>query len=185
MLGRLYPSSSSSSSSSSSFGLSVPVRDHQCATFKATPSVGMRLQELRALYRDKDNSYGNANVHYMLLRLFDTFDIDGDGFLSQEEIYSMKEGSGRRSFGRVWSEAEHEFFCKTRGYDPEQGVPCGGLVDMFGDDPVEAPNELVRGGAAPLVQLWFSAAARPAVCAAAALRCAALRCSALLCSVFS
>ena len=74
---------------------------YQCATFKATPSVGMRLQELRALYRDKDNAYGNANVHYMLLRVFDTFDVDGDGFLSQQEIYAMKEASGRRSFGRV------------------------------------------------------------------------------------
>ena len=29
-----------------------------CATFKATPAVGMRMQELRALYRD--GSYGNA-----------------------------------------------------------------------------------------------------------------------------
>jgi hypothetical protein len=42
------------------------------------------LQELRALYRDKDNAYGNANLHYMLLRVFDTFDVDGDGFLSQQ-----------------------------------------------------------------------------------------------------
>ena len=87
-----------------------------------------------------------ANVHYMLLRVFDTFDADGDGFLSKDEIYAMKEASGRRSFGaehsslssllhssfvehanlstmlmdcgvagRVWSEAEHEFFCKTHG----------------------------------------------------------------------
>ena len=85
----------------------------------------------------------------MLLRVFDTFDADGDGFLSKDEIYAMKEASGRRSFGaehphasdpssllhslfvdhanlstmlmdcgvagRVWSEAEHEFFCKTHG----------------------------------------------------------------------
>ena len=89
-----------------------------------------------------------ANVHYMLLRVFDTFDADGDGFLSKDEIYAMKEATGRRSFGaehphasdpssllhssfvdhanlsttmgcgvagRVWSEAEHEFFCKTHG----------------------------------------------------------------------
>ena len=40
-------------------------------------------------------------MHYMLLRVFDTFDMDGDGFLSQKEIYAMKEASGRRSFGRV------------------------------------------------------------------------------------
>ena len=43
-----------------------------------------------------------ANVHYMLLRVFDTFDADGDGFLSKDEIYAMKEATGRRSFG-----AEH------------------------------------------------------------------------------
>ena len=81
---------------------------YQCATFKTTPSVGMRLQELRALYRDKDNAYGNANVHYMLLRLFDTFDVDGDGFLSQQEIYAMKEASGRRSFGRVGDPSQRD-----------------------------------------------------------------------------
>ena len=40
-------------------------------------------------------------MHYMLLRVFDTFDMDGDGYLSQQEIYAMKEASGRRSFGRV------------------------------------------------------------------------------------
>lgn len=61
----------------------------------------MRLQEIRSLYRDKDHAYGNANVHYMLLRVFDTFDIDGNGFLSKDEIYRMKESIGRRSFGRV------------------------------------------------------------------------------------
>lgn len=43
---------------------------------------------------------------------------------------------------QVWSDAEHEFFCNTRGYAPEIGVPCGGLVDMFGEDVAEAPNEL-------------------------------------------
>jgi hypothetical protein len=42
----------------------------------------------------------------------------------------------------VWSEAEHEFFCKTRGYDPVRGVPCGGLVDMFGEEAATAPQEL-------------------------------------------
>ena len=42
----------------------------------------------------------------------------------------------------MWSEAEHEFFCKTRGYDPAYGVPCGGLVDMFGEDAAKAPQEL-------------------------------------------
>ena len=47
-------------------------------------------------------------MHYMLLRLFDTFDVDGDGFLSQQEIYAMKEASGRRSFGRVGVMSQHD-----------------------------------------------------------------------------
>ena len=55
-----------------------------CATFKATPAVGMRMQELRALYRD--GSYGNArHPDPPLLRLtlwpfLRTLVLVGDGY---------------------------------------------------------------------------------------------------------
>jgi hypothetical protein len=85
------------------------------------------------LYRSKE--IGNPNVHYMALRIFDSFDRDGDGYLNFDEMYALKAAAGTRSYGRIWSTTEHEFLCNAKGLDPSVGLPCHGVSMMYETDP--------------------------------------------------
>lgn len=80
---------------------------------------------------------------YLLCRMFDAFDVDGDGLLSLAEMQAMREavskagatgGGGAaaasaRILGQQYTAGAHQFWCRTRGLDPDApGVPCSAIA---------------------------------------------------------